>query len=161
LEDYDPETRRLVIRGKGNKERTGYLPNGASDALTDWIAVRGKEPGALFWAVNKGGKLIPGRVSTQAIYNILRRRAKQTGVKAFSPHDLRRTFVSHLLDAGADIVIVGKMAGHACVQTTARYDRRPEETKRETAGLLHVPYIRRSGSGSKREQDDPDEANQS
>jgi site-specific recombinase XerD len=63
-------------------------------------------------------------------------------------HDLRRTFVSDLLDTGADIATVAKMAGHASVSTTARYDRRPEEARRKAVGLLHVPY-RRRGCGYK------------
>lgn len=150
LADFDPESGRLVIRGKGRKERTAYLTNGALAALTDWLAVRGSEPGPLFVPINKGGRLIMRRMTDQAIWGLLAKRAEEAGVREFSPHDLRRTFVSDLLDAGADIATVAKMAGHANVQTTARYDRRPEEAKRKAAGLLHVPY-RRRGLGLKTE----------
>jgi len=71
---------------------------------------------------------------------LLKIRAQKAGVKPFTPHDLRRTFVSRLLDSGVDIAIVAKMAGHSNIQTTARYDRRPEEAKRRAANLLQIPY---------------------
>jgi len=145
LAEYDPDSGALVINGKGSKQRTAYLTNGALYAMADWLPVRGAEPGALFYAINKGSRLINRRLTPQAIYNLLSKRAAQAGVKAFSPHDLRRTFVSDLLDAGADIATVARMAGHSRVDTTARYDRRPEEAKRKAAGLLHVPYTRRKG----------------
>lgn len=83
------------------------------------------------------------RMTPQAIYNVLAKRADEAKVKSFSPHDLRRTFVSDLLDAGADIATVAKIAGHADPRTTARYDRRPEEVKQKAANLLYVPYRRR------------------
>ncbi len=79
-------------------------------------------------------------MTAQAVYNMLKKRAAEAGVRDFSPHDLRRTFVSDLLDAGADIATVAKMAGHANVQTSVRYDRRPDEAKRKAADLLNIPY---------------------
>ena len=140
LSDYNQESGRLVVSGKRRKDRTAYLLNGASHALNDWLDVRGSDPGSLFMPINKAGAIQRRRMTTQAIYNLLKKRASQAGIDGFSPHDLRRTFVSDLLDAGADIAIVAKMAGHASVNTTARYDRRPEEAKMKAAQRLHVPY---------------------
>jgi integrase len=142
--DYDGESGKLIVRGKRSKVRTAYLVEGAMAALKDWLAVRGDQPGPLFLAVNKGGHLKHGRrLTPQAIYSLLARRAEHAEVESFTPHDLRRTFVSDLLDAGVDIVTVARMAGHSNVQTTARYDRRPEQVKQKASQLLRVPYFRK------------------
>ncbi len=150
-EDFNEQTGELVVRGKGRKERLVYVDNGALDALLDWLVVRGDAPGPLFVPIHKGGELQWRRLSGQAVYNLLRKRAAEGVVKAVSPHDLRRTFVSDLLEAGADISTVAQLAGHASVQTTARYDRRGEAAKQKATGLLHVPWRRRllpsDGSG--------------
>lgn len=144
LADFDASTGRLVLRGKGGKERAAFATNGAKDALVDWLAVRGDNAGPLFLPVNKGGRVVHGqRMTPQAVYNVLAKRCAEAGVNELSPHDLRRTFVGDLLDAGADISTVQQLAGHANVKTTARYDRRPEATRRKAAELLHVPYRRR------------------
>ncbi len=82
----------------------------------------------------------PRRLSAQAVLYLVRRRAD---VASFSPHDLRRSFISDLLDEGVDLSTVQQLAGHAQVQTTARYDRRGEVTKQRAAAVLHVPYGRR------------------
>ena len=170
VDDYDPESRKLVLAGKRDKQRTVDITNGAADALHDWLAIRGTQPGPLFVEVSKGGKVLVerqsmlvkpfkkiggvdvpnkkagqtiyrgGEMTSQAIYNMLAKRAQEAGIKNFSPHDMRRSFISHLLDKGADIATVSKMAGHANIQTTARYDRRPAEAKRKAAELLDVPY---------------------
>ena len=133
----------VLIQGKRNKQRTGYLPPGAQAALCDWLDIRGEEPGPLFYRINKGGRVIPHRLSEQAVYEILWRRAEAAQIVRTSPHDCRRTFISNLLDNGVDIVTVQKMAGHSSVATTARYDRRPEEAKRKAARTLHIPYRRK------------------
>lgn len=141
----DGEGITLKVTGKRNKERLVYLDNGAALALRDWLAVRGDGDGPLFWRGRKGGHLERGQGMTpQAIRDVIHRRAKQAEVQNVTPHDLRRSFVSDLLDAGVDIATVAKMAGHANVQTTARYDRRPEDAKKRAAKCLHVPYTRRA-----------------
>ncbi len=112
-------------------------------ALEDWLALRGAWEGPLFVPVNKGGRLGRRRMTEQAVYGILHKRATEAGVDDLSPHDLRRTYVGDLLDRGADIATVQKLAGHADVSTTARYDRRGGAARRAAADLLHVPYARR------------------
>ena len=73
---------------------------------------------------------------SDAVLKILKKRAEAAGVESFSPHDFRRTFCSDLLDAGIDIVTVQKLAGHSSPVTTAKYDRRGEETKRKAVQKL-------------------------
>ena len=140
LGDYNDQTGELRIMGKRRKERIVYPAGSAAQALADWLAIRGGEPGPLFYPINKGGRLAARRMTSQAYYNILQNRIDAAGVKDLSPHDLRRTCASDLLDAGVDIATVAKLLGHASVTTTQRYDRRPEAAKRKAAGLLHIPY---------------------
>ncbi len=141
LADYDAETGALTIRsGKGHKARVAYATGGAQTALAAWLSMRGKAAGALFCPVNKSGRITVRRMSDQSVLFSLRKRAVAAGVGSFSPHDLRRTFISDLLDAGADIATVQRLAGHSNVTTTQRYDRRGEVTKRKAAEMLHVPY---------------------
>ena len=140
VDDFNAESGELLVRGKSSKERLVYATNGALDALVNWLRFRGHEPGPMVVPIDKVGRLSMRRMSSQAAYYILARLAARAGVSHFSPHDLRRSCISDLLDAGADVSSVQKLAGHAKVETTIRYDRRPERAKRRAAELLHVPF---------------------
>ncbi len=141
LGDYNPEDGALTVRaGKGNKARIVYATNGSKEAIEAWLSVRGAESGPLLYRIRRGGHLVAERLTPQAILHVLTKRRKEAEVKAFSPHDLRRSFISDLLDAGADIATVQKLAGHASPTTTSRYDRRGERVKKKAAAMLHVPY---------------------
>jgi site-specific recombinase XerD len=139
--DYEQETGELIIRGKGNKERMAYIDDGAAEAVREWLTLRGEEPGPLFCPVTQTGNVIIRQMTDQAIYAILQSRAKKAKVRPFSPHDLRRSCVSDLLDAGVDISVVQQFVGHANVNTTARYDRRGEHAKKKAAKSLHIPFV--------------------
>jgi hypothetical protein len=104
--------------------------NGSADALADWIALRGSEAGALFCPVNKGDRIIFRRMADQAVLGIVRKRGEDAGVARFSPHDLRRTFASDLLDAGADLSTTKRLAGNSGETTTGRYDQLGKKPRR-------------------------------
>jgi integrase len=140
VKDFDSDTGALEIRqGKGRKDRIAYLPKNALAAVNDWLNVRGQEPGALLCPVHQH-TIIIRHLSDQSVLAILKKRLQSAGVEPFSPHDFRRTFISDLLDAGADIVTVQKLAGHSNTATTAKYDRRGEVAKRRAVDLLDMPY---------------------
>ncbi len=140
LADYDTETGSLkIVASKGNKARIVYLGNGAKAAMTGWMKVRGNAPGPLLYRIRKGGKIIPERLTDQAIWVILEKRFQQAKVKPFTPHDLRRTFAGEMLDAGVDLVTVQHLMGHASPVTTSKYDRRDEKAKMEAATKIHFP----------------------
>lgn len=82
-------------------------------------------------------------ITREAIFKICSKRALEARIPDFSPHDFHRTFVGDLLDAGADIVTVKDLAGHASIQTTARYDRRGQERLQHAMELLNTPYAGR------------------
>lgn len=143
VEDYNRHDATLRVRGKGNKWRLVPVAAGAVQALEAWLSLRGDKPGPMFYSIRRGGHMSNQGITTQAVYNILKHRAEMANVQTLSPHDLRRSFVSDLLDAGADVAVVQRLAGHAQVTTTARYDRRPEAAMRKAVDLLHVPYAAR------------------
>ncbi len=126
--DYLPRRGRLIIQqGKGNRQRDLVLNAKTRKAVMAWLKVRGREKGALFCPVARGGTVQDRYLSTQAIYQIVKQRAVEAGIGECTPHDLRRTFVTRLLEEGIDINTARQLAGHQDVSTTVRYDRRGEQ----------------------------------
>ena len=89
--------------------------------------------------MSQTGQVRLTRLRGESLAYILRRRQQEAATEPFSPHDLRRAFVTTLLDAGADVFTVQKLAGHADASTTARYDRRGEGAKRRAVNALAIP----------------------
>ena len=141
-EDFFAEERRIAVRqSKGRRDREVYAGPGTIDALNDWMAVRGAAPGPLLCRVARYGQVELAGMTPQNLYSIVGRLGQAAGLAAFCPHDLRRTFTSELLDAGADLSVVRQLVGHANVNTTARYDRRGEQAKIRASTMLPVPYM--------------------
>lgn len=148
VSSWDAEKAEIIVQGKGNKVRKVPVPDGVRVALGRWLAVRSSLLPAdqvatrLFFGLTKGHRMRQPSLTTDGIFKALHQRALRAGVKSFSPHDLRRTYIGDLLDAGADLATAQKLAGHADPKITSGYDRRPEEVRRAAVQKLHAPFTR-------------------
>lgn len=89
--------------------------------------------------MTKGGKVNSANSLTEdAIFKILRSRAKEFGLEAFAPHDLRRTYATRLFELGGDVNVVRQAMGHASILTTQRYDKRGEEALKQLSKRLSI-----------------------
>lgn len=140
--DWDARERRLRVLGKGDKEEFSYVESKETRlALGRWLKRRGRAPGPLFCSVWRGGHVRRDHGSVRpllgdAVYQIVKRRARQASLRPCTPHDLRRSAITHLLERGTDALAVQAFARHEQLSTTTRYDRRREEAKRDAARRL-------------------------
>jgi integrase/recombinase XerD len=139
VNDYTRRNGQLIVReGKGQRQRELMLPTVARSYVRQWLQCRGKEPGAMFCQLAKNGNcLSTQRIDAQRVYGILKRRARDAGIEHCSPHDLRRTFVTRLLEQGVDFNTARQLAGHEQIQTTSLYDRRHIKTQRQAMANFH------------------------
>ena len=137
IDDYDVKTGELTIQsGKGNKQRRVHLNTKSRQVLRQWLFARGIMPGSLFNPITKTGTILLKALSSQSVYDIIKQRSEQAGIDRVRPHDLRRTFVTQLLDAGVDINTTRQLVGHTDIQTTARYDCRDLKVQKRAVKRL-------------------------
>jgi integrase len=144
MKDYDPNSKQLLIHGKGGKSRTNYVVNGVAGALSEWLKIRGSEwkDNHIFLSIYQTDELFPRAISKTSVWEMLKTRGKKAGMRNFTPHDLRRTFISNMIPL-TDLVTVSQIVGHGRPEVTAGYDRRNETHKEDAAGLLHIPFEKR------------------
>lgn len=115
-----------VKSGKGKKDRIAYLDGGTLTLIQEYLQGRKDENAALF--VNRRGK----RLTDRYIEIIVKRYAKIAGIKKkVTPHTLRHTFATHLLQNKANIVVIKDLLGHASLSTTQIYTHVTDEYKKE------------------------------
>lgn len=108
LADLELPDQLIVVRGKGGKLRRVPFSSGVAAHLTAWLAIRGQEPGALFW------------LSSNGIYSLFQRISRETGL-ALHPHALRHTAATMLVRANTDLHTVKRILGHSQLTTTEQY----------------------------------------
>ncbi len=120
VDDVDLVTRTVRCLGKGSKERIVPVGRAASEAVDAWL-VRGRpalQPRGPALFCNARG----GRLTRQGAWKVLKKHAEAAGLAdTVSPHTLRHSFATHLLDGGADLRVVQELLGHASVSTTQVY----------------------------------------
>ena len=116
MDDVDRAGQTVRVLGKGRKERIVPFGDRAARALDAYLAWRAERRGTLFR--NQRGS----RLSARAVHAIVRKSAVAAGIaRRVSPHTLRHTFATHLLDAGADLRVIQELLGHSRLSTTQRY----------------------------------------
>lgn len=138
-DDAVPPGGTVLLRGKGGKQRIVPVGSYALEAISAYrvrgrpvLAAAGRGTPALF--LNARG----GRLSRQSAWTVLRNAAERAHVTAeVSPHTLRHSFATHLLDGGADVRVVQELLGHASVTTTQVYTLVTVDKLREVYAASH------------------------
>ncbi len=139
LHDIDLETRTVLLTGKGNKQRIVPVGSYAIDAVGRWLPIRtelripGADPGALFLTARGN------RLSRQSVWRIVRSHGSAAGIdeRRLSPHVLRHSAATHMVEGGADLRTVQELLGHASLSTTQIYTKVSPEHLREVIIASH------------------------
>lgn len=130
----------IRVRGKGNKERLAPLGEHAVRALTAYFKARGVNPlrarggGGTVVFINRDG----GRLAARSVRTLLNKYVRKVALKEkISPHSLRHSFATHLLDAGADLRSVQELLGHSSLSTTQIYTHVTAERMKKVYDKAH------------------------
>ena len=129
LEDVDAGQRLARVLGKGGKERIVPYGEPAADAIRGYLPSRAALRSAAVGSEGTPDESEPlfvnhrgGRLTSRSVARILKRRLREAGLPdKISPHELRHTFATHLLSAGADLRSIQELLGHASLSTTQKY----------------------------------------
>jgi integrase/recombinase XerD len=142
VDDIDLDDGTVLLRGKGSKERIVPVGSYARGAVSAYVAGARTDLVAAGSGSNAGGALFlnarGGRLSRQSAWTVIVRAADRAGVTAeVSPHTLRHSFATHLLEGGADVRVVQELLGHASVTTTQIYTLVTVDSLREVYAAAH------------------------
>ncbi len=131
LERRDYDNGILAVRqGKVRKYREIHVADAVDKAIRAWLKVSANEAeNALFSRIQRNGKVASQPLTITGLTGILEQLQHTSGIARFTPHDMRRTFITRLLEQGVDINTVRQLAGHSDISTTTRYDCRGEDIK--------------------------------
>jgi integrase/recombinase XerD len=144
VDDIDLESPAVRLHGKGGRDRVVPLGGPARAALATYLrrgrptlASASASPGPAVFLSRRGTRL-----SRQSAWSALRSAATAAGVPGASPHVLRHSFATHLLDGGADVRVVQELLGHASVSTTQIYTLVTVDRLREVYAVSHPRALR-------------------
>src|SRR6185369_7224153 len=120
IEQRDGRWVILDLVGKRGRIRTVPMPNWCKAAIDEWVARAGISKGPLFQRINKGDRIYGGKVSSQAIHDIVIKYSTQVGIR-IAPHDLRRSFGKLAHKGGAALEQIQLSLGHSSIKTTELY----------------------------------------
>jgi integrase/recombinase XerC len=131
--DFDPKAGTLRIRAKGGKEQLVPLGDPAIQAIAEYLTERGEPDLSDPLFLNRFGR----RLTTRSVQRLIRQLGLQLGIGRVTPHSLRHSFATHLLDAGADLRAIQELLGHVSLSTTQKYTHVSVSKLMETYDKAH------------------------
>ncbi|MFV1951091.1 MAG: tyrosine recombinase XerC [Nitrospinota bacterium] len=124
-DDLNQELRFIKVKGKGNKERIVPFGKKAAEALKEYLEKLEETKRVKHWDIDQNGIFLNrngGRLTVRGIRKIVDKHIKKSAIaRHVSPHTLRHTLATHLLDGGADLRVIQELLGHVSLSTTQKY----------------------------------------